>query len=94
MNGVKKLIERVRERMERKESLDDNVYWGNLFMLMFLTWAVLLYIFTPATTEISVSFDTILIFLVISGYSLLVFNQTEILRKRINTLSERLDAAE
>lgn len=81
----------IRERMERKESLEDNTYWGNLFMLLFLTWAVLLYVFTPAATEVTVSFDTILVFLVISGYSLLVFNQTEILRQRLNTVNERLE---
>jgi hypothetical protein len=89
---MEQVIDRIRDRMERKESLDDNTYWGNLFMLLFLTWAILLYVFTPPATDIQVSFETILIFLVISGYSLLLFNQTEILRSRVNELQDRVDA--
>ncbi len=88
MSNVQRAVDTVRELMERKAPLDDDPYWGNLFMLVFLTWAVLLYIFLPGATEITVQFDTVLIFLIISGYSLILFNQVEILRKRVDALSE------
>lgn len=85
-------VETVRDWMEEKESLDQNMYWGNIFMLVFLTWAVLLYIFIfPPSTGVHVPFDTILTFLVLAGYSLILFNQTEILRKRLDRLDTKVD---
>jgi hypothetical protein len=64
-------------------------------MLVFLTWAVLLYIFIfPPSTGIHVPFDTILTFLVLAGYSLIIFNQTEILRKRLDRLNTKVEVME
>lgn len=84
--------DRVRERMEQKESLDNDVYWANLFMLLFITWAVLLYFLKPSFVGFNIPAYAILIILVVAGYGLLVFNQTEILRKRIAVLEEELAA--
>lgn len=74
--------------MERKAPLDDDIYWGNVFMLLFVTWAVLLYIMRPEFVGAEIPPYGLLLILVISGYSLLLFNQTEILRKRVEALED------
>lgn len=89
MSTIRGFVQRVQRKIEQQDAPDDDFYWGNMFMLLFLTWAVLLYLFTPSAKIIDISFETVLIFLVISSYSLILFNQIEILRKRVAELSEQ-----
>lgn len=80
---MQQVIDKFDQLIGQPDPLDDRKYWGNLFGLAFLTISVLLYLLTPQAAEIQISFETILIFLVVSGYSLILFNQIELLRTRI-----------
>lgn len=80
---MQQVLDKFDELIGQPNPLDDNKYWGNLFGLAFLTLSVLLYLLTPQAAEIQISFETILIFLVVSGYSLILFNQIELLRTRM-----------
>jgi hypothetical protein len=89
--NMQRVVDRFDELMGQPDPLDDNKYWANLFGLAFLTISVLLYLLTPQAAEVQISFETILVFLVVSGYSLILFNQIELLRTRIVEMGAEME---
>lgn len=80
------IVERLREKMDKRESLSNDAYWTNMAALLVLTWVVMLYLIQPALLGESAPRYAMWTLLMLSAYSLVIFNELEVIRKKVSKL--------